>query len=171
MPRYDFACVWYLFSQGKTAEEIKSLFPLDAAGLVTGLLAAATGSAGGAVVDTLFGFFGQKLGQQFTLYQARLKLGKQDFEAIRGLDVNTDLIDHMPEFLALDLNAAMAAADAPKRIALFFDTHEAFWGEQRNLPREQYFLRDEWLRRLLRKLDLSAGIVAVVAGRDVPRWP
>ncbi|MEO0756227.1 MAG: tetratricopeptide repeat protein [Cyanobacteria bacterium J06648_16] len=171
LPRYDFACVWYLLQQGKSTEEIKSLFPLDAAGFVTGLLAAATGSAGGAIVDSLFGFFGEGLGQKFALYQARLKLGKQDFEAIRGLDVNTDLIDRMPEFLALDLNAAMAEDGAPARIALFFDTHEAFWGEQRNLPREQYFLRDEWLRRLLRKLDLSAGIVAVVAGRDVPQWP
>ncbi|MBM3235980.1 hypothetical protein FJZ31_06730 [Candidatus Poribacteria bacterium] len=69
------------------------------------------------------------------------------------------------------------ASDRPKRIALFFDTHEAFWGSQRNLSDGRFFPRDEWLRRLLVTLELCGGstpahhgIVAVVAGRDRPRW-
>jgi len=59
----------------------------------------------------------------------------------------------------------------PPRIVLFFDTHEAFWGVGRvHESTASYFLADEWLRRLLRALDLDKGIVAVVAGREPPRW-
>jgi tetratricopeptide (TPR) repeat protein len=72
--------------------------------------------------------------------------------------------------LARDLNEAMDQPGAPERIVLFFDTHEAFWGEARSLPNETYFLRDEWLRKLLLNLHLAKGIVAVVAGREPPRW-
>lgn len=54
---------------------------------------------------------------------------------------------------------------------LFFDTHEAFWGvEGRKFSNDPFFQRDEWLRLLLGKLEFKNGIVAVVAGRDQPRW-
>lgn len=58
----------------------------------------------------------------------------------------------------------------PRRIVLFFDTHESFWGEQKNLPAIKFFAKDEWFRRLLRALPFEAGIVVVVAGRESPRW-
>jgi tetratricopeptide (TPR) repeat protein len=80
------------------------------------------------------------------------------------------LIDALPTFFAEDLNTSLALPDAPKRLVLCFDTHEAFWGAQRDLSNELYFERDAWLRRLLRALDLKTGIVVVVAGRDRPRW-
>jgi hypothetical protein len=44
----------------------------------------------------------------------------------------------------------MAQQEELKRIVLFFDAHEAFWGHQRDLPEEVFFQRDEWLRCLLR---------------------
>lgn len=62
----------------------------------------------------------------------------------------------------------MAKPDAPDRLVLFFDTHEAFYGRERNFAVN--FFRDSWLRRLLRKLELTQGIIVVVAGRDRPRW-
>ncbi|WP_228060947.1 MULTISPECIES: tetratricopeptide repeat protein [unclassified Coleofasciculus] len=86
------------------------------------------------------------------------------------MEPHTELIDALPRLFAKDLNAAMAQQEELKRIVLFFDAHEAFWGHQRDLPEEVFFQRDEWLRCLLRALDLSAGIVAVVAGREKPRW-
>jgi len=79
-------------------------------------------------------------------------------------------MDTLPHWFAQDLNATMKNDDVLKRIVLFFDTHEAFWGHEHNLPEERFFYRDEWLRRLLGDLDLSAGIVVVVAGREEPRW-
>ena len=86
------------------------------------------------------------------------------------MEPHTELIDALPRLFAKDLNAAMAQQEELKRIVLFFDAHEAFWGHQRDLPEEVFFQRDEWLRCLLRGLDLSAGIVAVVTGREKPRW-
>ena len=65
----------------------------------------------------------------------------------------------------------MSLEGAPKRIAVFFDTHEAFWGQEHDLPDALFFERDEWLRRLLLALEFSRGIVVVAAGRDIPRWP
>jgi len=81
------------------------------------------------------------------------------------------LFERLPELFAQDINAAMAMDDAPPRVALLFDTHESFWGTDKHRESENsYFSRDEWLRQFLRGLDLDAGIVAVVAGRETPRW-
>ncbi|MEM9008791.1 MAG: hypothetical protein AAGE59_35435 [Cyanobacteria bacterium P01_F01_bin.86] len=171
-PRYDFACIWYLHGKGKSSEEIKAMFPLgEAAGLATTLIDVVTQNPAGAVVNAFFSLVNPQVGQKLTLYLSKLGLSKEEFETIRGLDVDRELIERLPEYFARDLNAAMAEDHHPQRLALFFDTHEAFWGERRNLPREQDFFQDEWLRRLLRQLDLEKGIVAVVAGRDVPQWP
>ena len=64
-----------------------------------------------------------------------------------------------------------AGHNRPARIVLLFDTHEAFWGVGRvHESSASYFLADEWLRRLSRALDLDKGVVAVVAGREPPRW-
>jgi hypothetical protein len=63
----------------------------------------------------------------------------------------------------------MRGADAPQRVVLFFDTHEAFWGAQRDQT-PNYFIRDEWLRCLLETIDRRLGIVTVVAGRELPHW-
>ncbi|MEM6252685.1 MAG: hypothetical protein AAF821_07170 [Cyanobacteria bacterium P01_D01_bin.156] len=171
-PRYDFACIWYLHSKGKSPEEIKSLFPLGkAAGVATAIIDAVTKNPAGAIVNAFFSLVSDQAEQKVPLYLSRMGLKKEDFEVIRGLDVDRELIERLPEYFARDLNGAMAAEYHPQRLALFFDTHEAFWGERRNLPREQNFFQDEWLRRLLRQLDLEKGIVPMVAGRDIPQWP
>jgi hypothetical protein len=72
--------------------------------------------------------------------------------------------------LARDLNAAMAGGNAPPRVALLLDTHESFWDEKRDYQGDRFFYQDEWLRRFLRELELADGIIAVVAGRELPRW-
>ncbi len=172
-PRYDFACIWYLHSKGKSLDEIRALFPLgEVAGLadaVTG--GVVTGNPVGAVLKAFLDFGVQGWSERLTLQFAKQGVDRETQARIRSKDLDRELIDELPTLFAEDLNAAMAGPTAPARLALFFDTHEAFWGARRNLPRETYFLQDEWLRRLLRGLDLAAGIVVVVAGRDVPRWP
>ena len=84
------------------------------------------------------------------------------------MDLNRELIRELSGLFAEDLNAAMGRERSPERIVLFFDTHEAFYGRNRSF--EDDFFLDEWLRRLLRRLDTELGIVVVVAGRDKPRW-
>ena len=171
-PQYDFACIWYLHSNGKSMDEIRSLFPLnELAGLATTAADAVTGNPVGAMLKAFMDFGAQGWGEQLTLQFARWGVD-QDIQArIRSQDLDRELIDELPRLFAEDLNESMQQPNAPQRLALFFDTHEAFWGAQRNLPRETYFFQDEWLRRLLRRLNLQAGIVVAVAGRDQPRWP
>jgi tetratricopeptide (TPR) repeat protein len=169
-PLYDFACIWYLHCKGKSPEEIKSLLPVaEAMGVVTTVVDALTGNPAGALGKAVFDLFAKGAGEKSTLYLSRRRLRPENWDAIQRLDVDKELIDQLPVFFAADLNAAIASPQAPKRVVLFFDTHEAFWGEQRD--RANYFFQDEWLRVLLVELDLNKGIVVVVSGREVPRWP
>ncbi|RMH75182.1 MAG: hypothetical protein D6681_22485, partial [Calditrichaeota bacterium] len=105
---------------------------------------------------------------KFTLYLKKRRLTEETLQTIQQLDPQAELPDELPKLFAADLNAAHRAET--RRLVLFFDTHEAFWGNERHLPEGEYFLRDEWLRRLLRELELESGIVVAVAGRDIPRW-
>jgi len=162
-PRYDFACIWYLHRKGKSLDEIRALFPLgEGAGLVAAAADAASGVPVGGVLKAFLDFGIRGWSEQLTVQFAQRGVDRKTQERVRSLDLDSELLKELPGLLAEDLNAAIARPNAPKRLVLFFDTHEAFWGAQRNLPREAYYFQDEWLRRLLRKLDLKAGIVAVL---------
>ncbi|NJO80482.1 MAG: hypothetical protein HC827_19565 [Cyanobacteria bacterium RM1_2_2] len=170
-PLYDFACVWYLHQIGKSLEEIKSLFPLsDVAGGFATLLDAVTGNVFGAIAKAALDFVVEDLEEKVTVYLSRITSPAEKIREIQQQDVDTELIYSLPKLLAQDLNAAMAQDKAPSRIVLFFDTHEAFWGQQKHESDTLFFAKDEWLRCLLRGLELKAGIAVVVAGREVPRW-
>ena len=169
--RFDFACVWYLFKKGRSPEKIKSFFPADQAGnLASVLIDILTKNSVGTVGKALLDLAKPDWNEQLMTRMARLGLDKAEIQTMLAKDLDTELIDALPGYLADDLNEAMAKDTAPPRVVLFFDTHEAFWGEHRSQAPETYFFRDEWLRRLLRKLDYGQGIVALVAGRDQPRW-
>lgn len=172
-PLYDFACVWYLHKKGKSAEQIKQLFPLsEASGLIGSLIDAATQNSVGSLTAAVINIFASDLGEKFNLYLLKRNLTEKQVKEICRLDLDTELINELPGILARDLNAAMRQYwDAkPPRLVLFFDSHDAFWEENPHPTRKQFFLRDEWLRRLLTQLDLTDGIVVAVAGREKPRW-
>jgi tetratricopeptide (TPR) repeat protein len=170
-PLYDFACIWYLHQKGKSAQEIKSLFPVkDAAGLASALVDAVSGHAFGTIAKAVLDLVVEDVDEKMAVYAAKIGLSKDKIRAIQQQDLDAELIYALPKLLADDLNAAMQQQDAPARLVLLFDTHEAFWGQQKDLPDTLFFARDEWLRRLLRSLNLGDGIVVVVAGREPPRW-
>ncbi len=172
-PLYDFACVWYLHKNGTSAEEIKQLFPLsEATGLIGSLIDAATQNSVGSLAAAVINIFVRDLGEKFNRYLLKRNLTEEQVQEICTLDPEEELLNELPVILARDLNAAMRQDwDAkPPRLVLFFDSHDAFWKENPNPNREQFFERDEWLRRLLTELDFKAGIVVAVAGREKPRW-
>jgi tetratricopeptide (TPR) repeat protein len=168
-PLYDFACVWYFYKTGNL-EQAKELLPSEEMDFITGIVDAVSDTSYASIAKAVLGVFGKHLGEKFKLYLQKRGLKEEDVKAIQGMEPHTELIDELPRLFAKDLNAAMAQQEELKRIVLFFDAHEAFWGHQRDLPEEVFFQRDEWLRCFLRALDLDAGIVAVVAGREKPRW-
>ena len=171
-PLYDFAVLWYLKQTGGlTREQVRSLFPAEALDLVDALVQAITGVPWLAVGKAVLGLFDRHLGERFTLYRSRRGLAEVDLEAITRLPANSDLLDVLPELFARDLNTALSLPGAPERLVLFFDTHEALWGRERDLGEAAFFARDAWLRRLLGNLELRRGLLVVVAGRDRPRWP
>jgi tetratricopeptide (TPR) repeat protein len=168
-PLYDFACVWYFYKTGNL-EQAKELLPSEEMDLITGIVDAVSDTSYASIAKAVLGTFGKHWGEQFKIYRQKRGLKEEEVKAIQGMEPHTELIDALPRLFAKDLNAAMAQQVELKRIVLFFDAHEAFWGHQRDLPEEVFFQRDEWLRCLLRALDLDAGIVTVVAGREKPRW-
>ncbi|MEM9135954.1 MAG: tetratricopeptide repeat protein [Cyanobacteria bacterium P01_F01_bin.42] len=171
-PRFDFACIWYLHNKGKSIDEIKALFPLnETAGVLAGAVDAAAKNSVGAMVKTFTDFFAQDWQKAVSVAFARLGVPREVLQDIRGLELDTALVDQLPRYWAEDLNAAMGQPDAPKRIVLLLDTYEKFYDQQRSLSNVSFFAQDEWLRRLLRELDVEAGILVLVAGRDRPRWP
>lgn len=125
----------------------------------------------GAVATTVLNIYNKDLSQWFNLSVRRRKLDTDSIKEIQSLTPTSKLVTHLPRLFAEDLNEAMLIEGAPKKVVLFFDAHEAFWGIQRKLSEELFFRRDEWLRSLLLNLKPSRGIITVVAGQEPPRWP
>lgn len=170
-PFSNFACIWYLHKKGKlTQERIKEIFPSEELDLINEIVGLLTEAPGLGLAKAVLGLFNKHLSKEFTLFQLKRGLDEEEVKRIQTLEPDSELIDELPRLLAADLNAMLKQPKAPPRIVLFFDTHEAFWGDGRNCSATLFFQRDEWLRGLLANLELSAGIVVVVAGREVPRW-
>jgi tetratricopeptide (TPR) repeat protein len=170
-PLYDFAIVWYLHRTGKlTPDRLKSIFPSGELDFVSSVVDAVSGTSYAAVGRAILGLINNKYQERFSLFMKRRRLQEEDVQHIQRMDPETELVDYLPQLFAEDLNASMAAENAPQRVVLFFDTHDAFWGSERTLSNDLFFQRDEWLRRLIGTLNLSSGITVVVAGREPPKW-
>ncbi len=187
-PRYSFGCIMYLKKTGQLKlENLKKVLPSEEFSLAASLVNLFINFSS-ALQNSLFGtipllltlsvqissFIFKYWGLQWTIQDLKKQLTQDEIEAIENLDPHTQLLDVLPELLAHDLNATMQVDEEKieqfKRVVIFLDTHEAFWGQQRNLSDALYFQQDEWLRRFLKYLDLSLGIVVVVTGREIPRW-
>ncbi len=170
-PLYDFAIIWYLHKTGKlTSDRLKSIFPPGEIDFVSSVVDAVSGTTYATVSKAVLGLINNKYQERFTLFMKRRRLEEEDVLHIQQMDPETELVDYLPQLFAEDLNASMAAENAPPRVVLFFDTHDAFWGSERTLSNDLFFQRDEWLRRLIGALNLSSGITVVVAGRETPKW-
>ncbi|MEM7715403.1 MAG: DUF2225 domain-containing protein [Cyanobacteria bacterium P01_A01_bin.68] len=176
-PLFDFACVWYQHKKHQLPKEsLEKLFPEEEFELAIQIVDAFKLVPYGELVDAILDVVLKYSGENLLVKLKQRGLKKEDIEQIRDMDVDTELIFELPRLLAEDLNSAMSQKDRkyiPERLVLFFDTHEAFWGNQRNLGNDSHFERDEWLRYFLSeltKLKFSDGIVVVVAGREIPRW-
>ena len=170
-PLFDFTAVWYLHKTGRpSADRVKNLLPTEEMDFLTEVINAVSGTSWGALGKSILNIFNKHSREWLTLYRLRRRLDERKVEEIQRMEPRSELLQAMTRSFSEDLNTAMRASDAPSRVALFFDTHEAFWGSHRDISGDLFFQRDEWLRLLLGTLELSSGIVVVVAGRDLPRW-
>ena len=170
-PLFDFACLWYLRAKDQLNEDkVKSLFPADSLDILQETINLIEEITGIGLAKVFLGILNRTTGEWFTLYKAKYGLKEEDIADIQRLDPDRELIDELPRFLARDLNLAMRQKQHPPRLILLFDTHEKFWDARRQTQGEKYFYQDEWLRYFLRELELTEGIVVVVAGREAPRW-
>ena len=172
-PLYDYATLRYLQKTGTlTKDRIVNLFPAEEASAISTIYDWWQDSAAGKFsklgVDLIKKHIFKNAEKDFTLWWKKRGLDEAEIENIERMDPDRELINELPILFAKDLNAAMQLEQAPARVALFFDTYEAFWGHERALSTDEHFARDAWFRTLLSNLDLNRGIVAVVLGRDDP---
>ncbi|MEV4566782.1 ADP-ribosylglycohydrolase family protein [Nonomuraea sp. NPDC049419] len=171
-PRFDFAAITYLHKLGfDIAHRVPELFPRGEAGIALDIADAIMTLPVLRVGQQLFQMINVRMDKVFTRRRMQRRVPQEDAEQILALVPEPDLLHELPRLFAKDLNDA--ACDHP-RIVLLFDTHEAFFGEAIGDPdsliHADKLMRDEWLRCLLGHLDLSAGIIAILAGRTRPPW-
>jgi tetratricopeptide (TPR) repeat protein len=170
-PLFDFSCLWYLDQTHRlNSDYLASLFPPQEMDFITMLASAISQKTWFVPVNVVLKLFGKHLREQFTLYAKQRKLEAETVNDIQRMEPHSELIQELPRLFAEDLNASLSLSLRHKRVVLFFDSHEAFWGYERNVPTAAYYERDEWLRKLLTSLDFSSGIRVVMAGREPPRW-
>jgi tetratricopeptide (TPR) repeat protein len=175
---FDYACLLLLRHRNElTPERIKNMFPAEETDFIKESIDVLSHAPvpGLGLAKAVLGVINKRLGERFTLYWQRRGIDETELERLRKLDPERELYQELPTLLARDLNASMALLaqqpNAPSRVVLFFDTHEAFWEvEERRRAGDKRYENDRWLRQLLLDLDFARGIVAVVAGRETPAW-
>ena len=162
-PTFDYAVAMFL---KKTNQPLKETFKLPAEEMdfVSTLVDISTSGTKGALLKSVLQFAGKHTADDVTRWAMRRKLDEGTIERLNAMDPLAELLPSFPELLARDLSASIGDDGAPERVALFFDTHEAFYSTSGGTR-----VRDErWFRDFLRNLDLKRAIV-VVGGRDYPR--
>lgn len=157
-PLYGFACISYLQkTKTLTRDRLRNIFPAEEMDFLIAIVDAIFEGGLGTLAKAALSVFSKHLhlSESFTLYMQRRKVSQKEVEDIQKMDAEPELIDNLPRVFAKDLNAAMGTDTAPKRVVLFFDTHEAFWGRERDLSDHLFFQRDEWLRQLLGSRSVS----------------
>ncbi len=170
-PLYDFACVWYLHKTKRLSpERLASLFPAEELAVLTAVSDVISKTAFGTLASSVINAFSKHFKERATIYWQARRLEAADVERIQGLDAETELLEQLPAYFAEDLNASMLLEGAPRRVVLFFDTHESLWGQDRSLGDDYFHRRDQWFRHLLKTLQPEKGIVVICAGQELPRW-
>lgn len=168
-PVYDFAAVWYLHKTGRLTEErLSSLFPSEEINFVLALVQVFKEIPGAGVATAALGLFNKHLKERWTFFKARRRVDQVLLEEIQAMEPERDLMPEMPHLFALDLNAGLSADNAPPRIVLLFDGHDAFASASGASAPEGD--RDRWLRYLLSAVNLEGGVVPVVTSRQELRW-
>ncbi len=176
-PTFDFGITLFLHKTRQLSKaKLSSLFPQEESDLAVSLIDLVTEGTYATLAWRVIGLFDKTFLESMTLYRQKRGLDKALVERLTRLDPQAELRDELPHLLARDLNASLQlhkqGDNAPRQVALFFDTHEAFWGHERlDLPTLSYFQQDEWLRRFLGELyNPNHGVTVVIAGREPPRW-
>ena len=174
---FDYACLLYLRSRNElTPERIRNMFPAEEADFVKETIDVLSHAPvpGLGFAKAVLSVINKRLGERFTLYWQRRGIDETELARLHALDPERELYYALPTLLARDLNTSMQMGQlpgAPPRVALFFDTHEAFWEvEERRRAGDKRYENDQWLRQLLLELDYARGLVVVVAGRETPAW-
>lgn len=169
-PIFDFACLWYLDQTKRlSSERLSNLFPDVEMDFIMAMADAIEHKLWFVPVGAILKLMGKHSKKQFTMFMKQRKVNEDMLNQIQTMEPR-DLFRELPYLFATDLNMNLGVGAHHKRIVLFFDSYEAFWGYDKGVPTAVFYERDEWLRRLLLSLETSSGIRVVLAGREAPQW-
>jgi tetratricopeptide (TPR) repeat protein len=170
-PIYDFASILYLHKTGRLCPEtLNGLFPQEEMDLIAEMAAMIKRTPGANLTKSAMEVFSLRAQDWFLLRQDHRKSDEKLIDSLQGMKPESELYETLPLLFAEDLNTSLANKDAPQRVALFFDTHEALLGVKEEGAAGAPGDGEEWFRRLLRALFLERGVVVVVAGGEEPGW-
>ncbi|MDQ3779194.1 MAG: tetratricopeptide repeat protein [Chloroflexota bacterium] len=170
-PLFDFAAVTYLHkTHSLTSKRIREIFPAEEIDVVLEIAQVITGFAGLGIVAPFLEVLNRRYGNWFERYRLRRKVDDATVAEIQRMDPETELMQHLGRLFASDLSAGLQDPDGPERVVLFIDNYDALSDFSHDLPEEEFFQRDEWLRRLIVTLPQSVGVGVFLAGREPPRW-
>jgi|GEM_PF-2602717 len=110
------------------------------------------------------------------LYKYAMRKGREAMEWYNqhGKDVLADLdqldeaqiVEHLPKYLGADI-CSIKENFSDARIAIAFDTYEAFWRDYKSTDTVTNAHADAWVRKLVKE---TPGILILIFGRDKLRW-
>lgn len=169
-PLFDYACLWYFYKSGRSKSQIKNLFPPEELDVISNIADMIWDNKWFAMSKSIISLFDKHFQEKALLFFKKRNIKEEELEEISNLDYETDLLDNLPIYFANDLNQSIEIIGKHKRVTLFFDTHESLWNNDRDISENLYFEKDKWLRQLLCTIQNNKAIVAVIAGREKPRW-
>ena len=127
-PLFDFACVWRMYKTGQlSANSVRVRYPSEEAGVITALVGVIQSVPALSLGSSVLALFTKRLGNRLTLWRHGRNIGEDELDAIQRMNPASDLLEALPALLAKDLTASLSLPEAPRRLVLAFDTHEAFW--------------------------------------------
>jgi tetratricopeptide (TPR) repeat protein len=169
LPIFDYACMLYLIKNGRK-DEISSKLPNELADLMANIFDAINKSSTASIIKSAISLFDKHFYDKYLLLFKQLRITKEQLHEINCMDFKFEIINELPRLFAEDLNNWVKSNGKSKKIILLFDTHEAFYGYQKNFFQQFFIHGDKWLRHFLSKLDLATGILVIIAGRELPSW-
>ena len=135
-PLFDYAMVLCLHKNGRlTKGKLQEIFGSIRLDVITQIAETLSELPLISVVPKLLNLatklsFGKDLDTEFTKWTARRNLDDGVAQRLACMDGASELPLELPRLLAEDLNLFQREDKTPhRRVVLFFDTHEAFWGQ------------------------------------------
>jgi tetratricopeptide (TPR) repeat protein len=168
---FDFACLIYLHKTAQlTPERIRGLFPMQDRGFIFELADLIQSVPFSEIKKEVFNVISHSYREHFTPYMMHRAANASLCERIQMMKPESELLYELALLFAEELKTAVALQAGPQKIVLFFDSLDAFSGQNTPASQAIHSRRTLWVRHLVHALSDVPGFTLVLASRDDPDW-